>query len=109
MAERAAEEKAGENPDQILADAAKAAQRAATDPDPDPAEATEVAAAAAGGAAAHHAEDAGNIAEKARELPEDFSCFGYRVFRRKLFRTVYRFKDDVAITSGQARNNEAVP
>ena len=44
-----------------------------------------------------------------RNGPEDFSKFGYRVFRRKLFRTWYLFVDDVCIATGKAVCNDAVP
>ena len=44
-----------------------------------------------------------------RNGPEDFSKFGYRVFRRKLFRTWFLFVDDVCVATGKGHNNEAAP
>ena len=44
-----------------------------------------------------------------RNGPEDFSKFGYRTFRRKLFKTRFLFVDDVCVATGKALNNEAVP
>ncbi|NDD62505.1 MAG: hypothetical protein EBZ36_00750, partial [Acidobacteria bacterium] len=44
-----------------------------------------------------------------RNGPEDFSKFGYRIFRRKLFRTWFLFVDDVCVATGKGRNNEAAP
>jgi hypothetical protein len=44
-----------------------------------------------------------------RNGPEDFSKFGYRTFRRKLFKTWFLFVDDVCVATGKALNNEAVP
>ena len=44
-----------------------------------------------------------------RNGPEDFSKFGYRTFRRKLFRTWFLFVDDVCIATGKGANNEATP
>jgi hypothetical protein len=42
-----------------------------------------------------------------RNGPEDFSRFGYRIFRRKLFRTWFLFVDDICMATGKGRNNEA--
>jgi hypothetical protein len=44
-----------------------------------------------------------------RNGPEDFSKFGYRIFRRKLFRTWFLFVDDVCVATGKGLNNEAAP
>ena len=44
-----------------------------------------------------------------RNGPEDFSKFGYRAFRRKLFKTRFLFVDDVCVATGKGLNNEAVP
>ena len=36
-----------------------------------------------------------------RNGPEDFSRLGYRIFRRKLFRTWFLFVDDVCVATGK--------
>ena len=42
--------------------------------------------------------------------PEDFSRFGFRTFRRKLFKTWFLFIDDVLVATGRGQSlEEAVP